>query len=210
MSLEARGPDGGAANYLQAVIFHKGADWSWFQPEAWDLTVPAEQIVTDWRAFRWTLRTEANFPRPLGVHLSSMSERPIEVRNLSVRKVSGWDVPEDAGGLPVGASVYRKVAEVPAVNRSDQPVVIYENLLARPNVPTEGKGLRWTEDQVEAVKWNRRDPNPEWPGFAPDIGLHPPHYFSWMCLAPVTTLPGVAAYVAVLLAARCRKARRQR
>jgi len=94
------------------------------------------------------------------------------------------------------------------VTAGEAPVVIYENLLARANVPTQGKGLEWTEAQVEAVKWNRRDPNPEWPGFAPDVGLHPPHYFSWTVLAPVTSLPAWAAYLVVVVFALRRSRRR--
>jgi hypothetical protein len=217
ISLEARGPDGGAANFLRADVFRKGADYSWYQPEDWGLTVPGEQIVTDWRLFRWTFQTDGNVPSPLGFRLYSMSERTIEVRHLGVRKVSGWDCPEDANGLPAGAGVYRKVAQVPAVSLAEPPaespsaslraglaeppVVIYETLLARAAVPTAGEGLDWTEDRVEAVKWNRTAPSDPWAGFAPDVGLHSGRV-RWMSLALATTLPAAAVYAAAAVLAR--------
>jgi hypothetical protein len=212
ISLEARGGEGGAANFLRADVFHKGDGGPWWQEDAWGLTVPAEQIVSGWRLFRWTFRAEANFPQPLGFRLHSMSERPIEVRGLALRKVSGWDGPEDADSLPAGENIYRKVATLPAEPspKSGQrlpAVVIYENLLARPDVPAAGKGLAWTEARVEAVRWNRMGAGDPATGFAPDVGLRSPQV-NWTRLTRLTTLPAIGLYLACVLVALWRGPRR--
>ena len=136
--LEARGPEGGAANFLQADYFEK-ADGRWQSGEGLQLIAYAEQIPAQWRRFEWTFRCPARSFGPAGetfFRVFTMSERPIEVRGVSLRR-SGWAVPVSVGNrLGPGERVYARRAELPALNEVDPPVVIYENLLWSPAKPT--------------------------------------------------------------------------
>jgi hypothetical protein len=217
ISLDARGPEDGAANFLRADVFHKGADDSWFQPGDWGLTVPAEQIGTNWRHFRWTFGTAGEIPSPLGFRLYSMSERPIEVRGLTLRKLSARESPDMPGPLTPGEAVYVKVAQVPAEDPADAPVVIYENRLASREQPLPWELQRlWgeqAEEKVEKMKWNAYTlmekltqkvfpPIPPYPGLPASF---PPAVMTRLALA--TTLPGAGLYVlaALLSLLRCRR-----
>lgn len=206
ISLEARGPDGGAGNYLSAEVFHKGAEGLWLQPQGWGLSVPFEQIGADWRRFRWTFQTEGNLPAPWGLQLKTMSERPIEVREISLRKLSAWESPEDAGGLAAGSAVYKKVAELPPVRSGDPPVVIYENLLAR-DLPID-RGSAYEKD-IEDLRWKAIPPE-DWRGSqAPNVGLRS-HLGHPGAIALAATLPGALVYVVAVVVAIFRARRRGR
>ena len=152
ISLDGRGPEGGAGNYLRADVFQKFEDYRWRSDEAWGLTVHAEQIGPAWRHFEWTFQSPgADFDHTY-FRLVTPSERPIEVRNVSLRE-SHLDVPVNLGGrLRPGDAVYAKVAELPPRNPSDPNVVIYENLLC---TPARIDGDRaWREEEIEKLKWS--------------------------------------------------------
>jgi hypothetical protein len=51
ISLDARGPHGGAANSLRAEVFQKFPDYRWHSRDEWGLTVYPEQLGDDWRHF---------------------------------------------------------------------------------------------------------------------------------------------------------------
>ena len=161
--LAARGPRGGAANFLQAGCIRKED-----RPHPWEHPMPLivhdEQIGEDWRRFEWTFRLPDDFPDRAILHVSTMSERPIEVRTVSLRE-SHFPVPRNPGRrLKPGQSVYRKCAELPALNAGDPPVAIYENLLWTEPGEAAAPG---TPEAVEAFKRRAcsleiggRDPDP--------------------------------------------------
>ena len=163
--LEARGPEGGAANFLQADYFEQ-ADGRWYSAEGLQLIAHAEQIGTDWRRFEWTFRCPRKSFGEAGqtfLRVFTMSERPIEVRAVSLRR-SHWPVPANLGNrLAPGRGVYAKRAELGALNAGDARVVIYENLLwspARATVSPEAA-------RIEAFRQA-----PESSGEVPDVSLH--------------------------------------
>ncbi|HUS47247.1 MAG TPA: hypothetical protein VNA25_25175 [Phycisphaerae bacterium] len=206
ISLDARGPRGGAANFLRADVFHRSPDGAWYQPADWGLSVPAEQVATGWRHFEWTFRTGANVPTPLGFRLLTMSERPIEVRGVSMRRASGWETPWTLGPIAPGTKIYRKLAELPPIRPGEAPVAIYENRLALPRAPIRYKHVL-TDDEVERLKWSF--PAGDWPDglWVPNLGLAPTAVTTRnLCLA--TLLPGVGIYLVVLMIAGIRAAMR--
>ena len=166
ISLDARGPEGGAANDLRADILVTLADGGYVQADDWALIAFAEQIGEDWRHFEWTFRMGETAGGQARFRLTTMSERPIEVRDISLG-VSDWFQPLAVGDrLPAGAAVYRKLVELPARRADEFPVVIYENLLAR----TAAEIDPWAQPEsvkLEVLKW------PESPGF--DLPAEPPN-----------------------------------
>ena len=78
ISLDARGPDGGAANFIQADIGGKGPGGGWLAPAGRGLVAEAEQIGTDWRHFEWTFQAEGDLSGQLAFRVLTMSEREIE------------------------------------------------------------------------------------------------------------------------------------
>jgi len=162
ISLDARGPDGGAANFIQADIGGKGPDGGWLAPAGRGLVAEAEQIGTDWRHFEWTFQAEGDLSGQLAFRVLTMSEREVEVRNVSLR-ASDWPRPVNLTELDAGQSVYRKVADLPAVVRGDANVVIYENLLC---APAAVSARRWGPGEIEQLKWSGRMPEQ-----VPDLSL---------------------------------------
>jgi hypothetical protein len=133
ISLEARAPQGGAANFFQVgVVVGNGRNGYWPADENTLVVYPEQVGWGDWRRFERTFRLPDNFGRDATFCLLSLSERPIEVRGISLRRAE-WPmvVPPDDGRdkPPVGMRVYEKRAEFAPVNPGDPPVVLYENIL---------------------------------------------------------------------------------
>jgi hypothetical protein len=152
IALDARGPDDGAANFLRAELFRQLRDGRYVQADELGLTVYAEQIGPQWRHFEWTLRTPRQLSGLCLFRLFTMSERPIEVRNPTLR-ASHLPQPIASGRRAApGRKVYRQVAELPPVNPGDAPVAIYENVLAlaRPRFPRISPP---TSQALERLKW---------------------------------------------------------
>ncbi len=151
IELSVRGPAGGAANFLRADIFRHTPKGDWWQEEKYGMTVPAEQIGDDCRRFRWTFATDANRPPSgLALRLMTLSERPIEVQAVSLRRMSQLDSPVAPGPLKPGDEVYPLAATLPPLHAGEAPIVIYRNLLARADVPTRP----FTADEIERLKWS--------------------------------------------------------
>lgn len=166
ISLDARGPAGGAANFLRADIFRTTPDGSWWQPEAFGLTVAAEQIAPAWRHFEWTFAADGNLPADfLGLRVFTLSERPIEVQGVSLRRMSQLDSPAQPGPLHVGDKVYALRATLAPEHAGDAPIVIYENLLARRDVPA----AKMAPDEIERLKWQ---PPLDAPPVAPQLSMN--------------------------------------
>ncbi|MCE5326930.1 MAG: hypothetical protein LLG01_11010 [Planctomycetaceae bacterium] len=159
ISFDARGPQGGAAHSLRAELAWESEKGGGFCREPMGMTVLAEQIGPEWRHFEATVSSVGVSPmlpdprqdarathgrdayatgdahtsgqRSL-LRLYSMSERPIEVRNISLRgggppRAVNWaDAP-----LAAGEAVYRLAAEVRSLQSGRPPVAIYENRLCR-------------------------------------------------------------------------------
>jgi len=207
IGLDARGPDGGAANFLRADVFREFDDGGYADDEALALIVSAEQIGGDWRHFEWTFRAPQDLPERVSFRVFTQSERPIEVRNVSLR-TSHWPVPVVGGGrLAPGERVYEKLAELPALRPSEPPVAIYENRLCRPAVEAPAE-----PGAIEALKWADAVPAGPVPAVFLRAGAWPGNALTSVLVC--VTLPGGILYSAVVVAgwafARRRAARRKR
>ncbi|MFA6133795.1 MAG: hypothetical protein WC869_07260 [Phycisphaerae bacterium] len=201
ISLDARGPEGGAAHFLRAEIFKPLSDGKYIQADALGLTVIDERIGSTWRHFEWTFEAPASVAGPCQFRLFSMGERLVEVRHIELCK-SHWETPINLGGqLAVGEKVYRRVALLPPVYPADDSVAIYENLLCRPGVtkvpPSEAgiEQLRWVGDDQAAA------------AAVPDIALRlsnrvGPALWRW-------TLPAGVAYIVIVCTTLGRAARQK-
>jgi hypothetical protein len=193
LSFDARAPDGGAAGFLRAEILPP-------RSPAVGLTVEAEQVGPQWRHFEWVTADFTIVDEEICTfRLFTLSERPIEVRNISLRP-RGKE-PIDMGKLlaPHGdrcERVYNKLVELPPVNPGDSPVAIYQNMLWRPIKPSAGPVP--TNEELEAVKYP--PPGAKLESLAvPDISLRPvdnPAGLMWGL-----TLPAVGLYVLVVIVA---------
>ena len=196
ISLDARAPEGGAAGFLRAEVVGKGIG----------LTVEAEQIGQQWRHFE-CFRDNDNLSSRCIFRLFTLSERPIEVRNVSMRACTGYiPIPTDP---KAPEHVYPKLVEFPAVNPGDSPVAIYENRLWRPDTPKRTWGCHAevggpvpTNEQLEAVKYP--PPGAKLENLpVPDISLRPvdnPAGLIWGL-----TLPAVCLYVLIVIVAVTRR-----
>jgi len=183
IALDARGPRGGAANFLRADVLRKRPDGGWSQPERSGLTVNAERMAADWRHFEWTFETPEDVSGELTFRVFTMSERPIEVRNVSLRE-SDWPIPVAAERLGAGEGVYCKAAELPALNSGDPNVVIYENRLCDPATAERQS----SHEEVESLRW-RTSPGADPAGReVPDVSIRAEPPPIWILLG--VSLPG--------------------
>jgi hypothetical protein len=197
ISLDARGPEGGAANHLRAEVadvFSENLHW-----DRTGLSIRPEETGTDWRHFEWTFKTPSYCSGPKSFYIRTLSERPIEVRNVSLRP-SHFEVPVDPRGvLTAGAKVYKFRAELPPLNDGDAPVVIYENLLCNGPVPPLDKS-RSTPEYIEWLKWEYPQGDLAAPHDPPDISLGASTQFSR--LVKLMTLPAAAVFLMTILLLR--------
>jgi len=171
IALDARAPDGWAANFLRAEICEAARDRLRECEDRLGLTVFAEQIGRRWRHFEWTFRAPQDLGRQLAFRVFTMSELPIELRDISLRR-SHWERPIDPKRrLRPAENVYRKLIELPPRRPGDPPVVIYENRLCRASVPVTSDRA-WDSDRLERLKWRKADPE-EAPAEAPSLAIPP-------------------------------------
>ena len=193
ISLDARAPVGGAANFLRAEVLQRLQDGSPRDTDSLGLTAFAEQITTNWRHFEWTFRTPDEISETTTFRVHTMSERSIEVRDLSLR-ASDWDYPINLGGkLRPGERVYRRLIELPAVRSGDPVVAIYENLLCR--FPESSKMGRAADcESLQELKWSTEEPPNGFPQVA-NLGVVLP---TWETKR-VVFLPALGVLVYALL-----------
>lgn len=212
IALDARGPDGGAANFLRADILETGSGSAYRQPERWGLTAAAEQITPAWRHFEWVFTLPPTIEGQLTFRVFTMSERPIEVKSISLRE-SHSDAPVFHGSnalfatrakLSPGEKVYKKVATLPPLHpvnplgQPNPPVVIYENLLHPEFLKARGLGVL-TPEEIETLKWAPRSFSQRMFSQPPDIGLHPgEHDFFRMFFC--ISAPSAGVYILVVAA----------
>jgi len=192
ISLDARA-EGGAANFLRAEFFQKFDDGRYFTDEHLGLTVITEEMGPAWRRFEATFQAPADLSGQVLFRIFTMSERPIEARNISLSR-SHLDVPVQLGQrLKPGQRVYRKVAELAPLNPADSAVAIYENLLCLPGRPVSGKMAKG--EFIEEFKWAGSEPGTS--AIVPDLAMPPGPDPARSLL--VITLPGVALYVLLVV-----------
>jgi hypothetical protein len=203
LSFDARGPEGGAAGFLRVEIC---------SDKATGKTIEAEQIGLKWRHFELVpfFPPEISHPGTLTFRLLTLSERPIEVKNISLRHI-GYPVWSDhpvRSGAGHGNDVYKKLIELPPVNPGDPPVAIYENRLWRPISDTPKSATAEgchpevpTNEQLESLKWPAA--GTKLANLAPlDISIRPvdsPSKLLWCVTLPAMILYGL---VVVLLPRR--------
>ncbi|MCJ7543707.1 MAG: hypothetical protein MUP47_03930 [Phycisphaerae bacterium] len=213
IALDARGPERGAGNLLRAEVLGVLPDGRDDVETALGLTVIEERIGPAWRHFEWTMQVPASLAGRCVFRLSSMSERPIDVRNVSLRQ-AGWETPVSLlGALPQGEAVYRKVAELPPLNTGDEPVAIYENRLCRPKAPLEIPGPA-EEAAIERLRWMTAEDPVDMSLLVqvPDVSLHrlaSPSALVWWTTVPAVALLGLVGLAAGVCRRRGR-ANRQR
>jgi hypothetical protein len=191
---DARAPRS-AGSYVRAEAVTAGA-----APAAWDaptgaaINVEAEQIGRQWRRFEWCFRTPADGGGDGWFVVSTQSEWPIEVRNLSLA-LGEPDRPINFGNrLLPGQNVYEKVATIPPRRNGDEPVVIYENRLWLPVPPGAAPA---SEDDVESLKWLGPSTTAV-PASVPNIALAPPQGIGPRRLLLAGTLPAAAIWVGLV------------
>ena len=202
IALDARGPEGGAAHFLRAEIREDlGGEAHGFDANPYVLMAYPEQMGEDWRHFEWDFTTPDDLPTELTFRVYSMSERPVEVREITLRP-STPDVPLGVPtGFPTGERVYEEVAVLAPLHAADAPVHVYANRLWRP------PGARLldpaTPPEVETLKW---DPTPwleDKTRPLPDLGFSVPAAPTPVLL--FVTLPALLLYGLLLLAAGRRR-----
>ncbi len=189
ISLDSRSAREGAASFLKAEFFQSFEDGRY---KTLGMTVIPEQIASDWRHFECTFRAPADLSGRVYFRIFTMSERPIEARNISLRR-SCRDVPVNLQGrLRPGQRVYRKVAELKPLNETDPPVAIYENLLRLRGRPVSGTMA--APRFIENFKWAgaERGINVSAPNLAMPSG--PGVMRSFLTI----TLPGVVLYLLLI------------
>ncbi len=199
IALNARGPDGGAANTLRAEFLpHPGpADGETA------MIVAPEQITSEWRHFEWTFRVPGGGDVSGTFKLSTMSERPIEVRDFSLR-ASDWERPVVLGdAVAPGERVYVRRAELPPALSGRRGVAIYENRLAWPASDPAGRPAP-THERIEMLRWRPAEylvSHDAPPDLRIRTSVRPGG------LMPAWTLPAAGAW-AVMVAAAAAAARR--
>jgi hypothetical protein len=196
LALDARAPQDGAANDLRAEVHSQVWKLPWARQDPLGLTAYAEQIGTDWRHFEWTFRMPQDLAGEAVFRVFTMSERPIEVRNVVLRQGHWERFMGPEGILKPGEQVYRLLKELRPLDPADPPVAIYENRLASSEMP-ERHEFPATAAQIEKVKWSCR-PFRAAPGQSriPAIGLKARTRPDRLALA--VTTPAGGLYVLVL------------
>ncbi len=210
ISLEARGPDGGAAHFLRAEIAEPLYGPVDFNEDPLAMMAYAEQIGRHWRRFEWIFPTPRVVPEEVTFRIYTMSEKPIEVRDISLRRSSptrplvAGELPE---GMSVGDRVYRRVAEVPPLNGDDEAVVIYRNMLCR-DAPAEF--VPAGHERIEELKWAEELTPQDISAPLPDVGVL---VEDRVCFRPgilfiILTVPGAILYASVCIYSAVRQKRK--
>ncbi len=153
VAFDARGPNHGAALWLKVEIFWFDADGNWVWDEGMGQLIAPEQIGRRWRHVEADLVVSDDPPRQAWLRFSTLSERPIEIRNVSLREATVFlpRLPGDV--IAPGQPVYRKVVELPALRAGDPNVVIYENPLAMPVSAGRRRAQPPSHEAIETLKW---------------------------------------------------------
>ena len=202
ISLDLRAPDGWADNYFRAEITPAFWGSQDFDSDRLALMAYPEQIGPQWRHFEWTFDTPPDLDAVSTFCMVTFAEKPIEVRNISLRK-SSWREPVIIGDKPrPGSAVYRKLVQLPSTGDSC-PIAIYENTLWV--APGTYEIVAPDPDRIEALKWNPIEEMSS-AGFAlPDISLPVPTGIEELFYK--ATLPSVCVYMLAVTIMICHRRR---
>ncbi len=208
IALDARGAEEGGGNFLRAEVFQELPDGRCVQADAWGLTVIEERIGAAWRHFEWTMQWPGGRIGRNVFRIYTMSERPIEVRNVALRP-SDWETPIDLFGssrLDQDQAVYRKVAELAPLTAGEEPVAIYENRFCRTGVSAPQR-IGADDQDVEHLRWLTDGDVPAEAGVltVPDVSLAArgdPSSLLWRSTVPAAALLGLLGTVAIVLGRR--------
>ena len=170
IDLEVRGPGDGIANFLLAEVVADGLPAGGDGSGPTSLLVRPERTGRDWRRFEWVFEVPPEAVGPARFRLLTMSERPVEVRAVALRRAPdvGFVRPAISGRMtPRSGPIYRKVAELPPVYPNDPPVVIYEN----PHVSDGSERMQdVAPERIETLRWGVL----EFPTPTPALGIVSP------------------------------------
>ena len=209
IALDARGPNDGAANFLRAEVLLPTSVDSPIPADDIGLVVDTERIGKDWRHFEWTFTLPPDAPPQAAFRIFTMSERAIEVRHVRLFE-SEWERPINIDNrLKPGQQVYRKAAEVPAVDPNDPPVAIYENLLSL-SLHRTRCDPQVMEKTIERLRWPLDDAD-----FSQQVGRGVPDLALSLKTNPqlavrLVSLPATAVYVMLAIGAWMWAARQRR
>jgi hypothetical protein len=147
ISLDARGPMGGAAFTLRAEVagLYSQAKLHW---DRTGLSIRGDEITATWRRFDYYFQAPAQVSDSYWFILQTVSERPIEVRDVELCE-SHWPVPVvEQGDGQAGKAVYELKATLPALDPGDEPVAIYENTLCNGQAVVNTPGSDDPADQA--------------------------------------------------------------
>lgn len=158
ISLDARAPEG-AANLLCAEYVPNPDD----PPFRWDnpgrMRIDCERLGPKWRHFEWTFQAPLSAGGEGVFRIFTYSEKPVEVRNVSLRR-GAWETPINlADGLKPGQRVYVDLTGetdgLPPLKAGDPRIHVYKNLLCLPRSFPVGRLVALEDDHavVEALRW---------------------------------------------------------
>ena len=190
IALDANCPQGQAGSDLKVEVY-----FDYYTPAEHMFFARNEHLSSDWRHFEWTFVAPNELPHPY-LRIFTTSEFPIDVRNISLAE-SEYSTPVNlANKLQDSQRVYKKLIELPARNPQDNPVVIYENLLAKSPGEVD-KTLELTSSQIELYKWQ---PGSDFSGVpAVAIGAREMPGSKAGLLLIFITVPGILLYVIIVL-----------
>ena len=193
ISLDLRAPAGWTDNYLRAEISPAFWGHQEFDSDRLALMAYPEQIGPQWRHFEWTFDTPARLDPGATLCLVTYAQKPIEVRNISLRK-SSWRMPVliDENAAP-GSRVYRKLVELPS-SGDVAGVAIYENTLRA--ATGRYAFIEAGPQRIEALKWKPAEVISSADFALPDISLPTPAGLE--SLFYKVTLPSIGVYMLVV------------
>ncbi len=193
VAFDARGTDRGAALWVKVELFWLDQAGNWMWDEAMGQLIAPEQIGQRWRHVETNLVVTGEPPEQVWLRFSTLSERPVEIRDVSLREATVF-LPRLPGSVVApGRPVYRKVAELPARHAGDPNVAIYENPLAMPVSASRQRAQPPTHDTIEALRWLPVSPR-AWGQVAP-IDLAWQTHADPAAMVRSCTLPAACAYV---------------
>jgi len=191
LALDVRAAEGSAGQYLRVEVNMDEDRAPAFSREGEALMIYPSQMGADWRHFERTFTAPEKLAEWPCFKILTPSERPIEVRDVSLR-ASAPDVPiRPAGRGEPGQVVYRKLVELPAAGSGEPPVVIYENTLCEP--PGRRGRFSATPGQIEHLRRSPRSLLDDRDALLPRLSL--PTAEDAPNWAHIITMPIVALYL---------------
>jgi len=193
ISLEARTAADSTAGILKAEIAPGSSEWIDWEDNASALIIHPEQIGAGWRRFEWVFDVPPSDGRDAISSVSWVGQGRVEVRRLALHAAE----PQVAAGT--SKSVYKKVAELPALDAAGRPVAIYENTLCDRGKTAREIAAGTDVAEIERFKWDADD----WSQRI-DISIQPgrgPGPETWF---KTLTLPGIGLLIAISLIATVR------